>query len=138
MRAGLAADRARDAAAGGARQGAHRTDLRMVLLPKEIPAELCSTGEQKALLVAIVLAQAALVRERRGFAPLLLLDEVAAHLDPARREALFSALAELPAQCFLTGTELPPFEPLRGLAEAFLAKPGGLVPAADFPVPKAV
>lgn len=138
LRAGLAADRARDAAAGGARQGAHRTDLRMVLLPKEIPAELCSTGEQKALLVAIVLAQAALVRERRGFAPLLLLDEVAAHLDPARREALFSALAELPAQCFLTGTELPPFEPLRGLAEAFLAKPGGLVPAADFPVPKAV
>ncbi len=137
LREGLAADRPRDAAAGGARQGAHRTDLRMVLLPKEVPAELCSTGEQKALLVAVVLAQAALVRERRGFAPLLLLDEVAAHLDPGRREALFVALAALPAQCFLTGTELAPFEPLRGLAEAFLAKPGGLVPVADFPVPNA-
>jgi DNA replication and repair protein RecF len=137
LRDGLAADRVRDATAGGARQGAHRTDLRMVLLPKELSAELCSTGEQKALLVSTVLAQAALVRERRGFAPLLLLDEVAAHLDPARREALFAALAALPAQCFLTGTELAPFDPLRGLAEAFLARPGGLVPAADFPVPNA-
>jgi DNA replication and repair protein RecF len=133
LRDGLAADRSRDAAAGGARQGAHRTDLRMVLLPKEIPAELCSTGEQKALLVAVVLAQAALVAERRGFAPLLLLDEVAAHLDPERREALFAALVALPAQCFLTGTEMAPFEPLRGMAEAFLARPGGLSPMSDFP-----
>jgi DNA replication and repair protein RecF len=137
LREGLAADRPRDAAAGGARQGAHRTDLRMVLLPKDIPAELCSTGEQKALLVAVVLAQAALVRARRGFAPLLLLDEVAAHLDPGRREALFAALAELPAQCFLTGTELQPFAPLQGLAEAFTARPGGLLQATDFPVPNA-
>jgi DNA replication and repair protein RecF len=137
LREGLAADRPRDAAAGGARQGAHRTDLRMVLLPKDIPAELCSTGEQKALLVAVVLAQAALVRARRGFAPLLLLDEVAAHLDPGRREALFAALAELPAQCFLTGTELQPFAPLQGLAEAFTARPGGLIQATDFPVPNA-
>ncbi|MDB5370483.1 MAG: replication/repair protein RecF [Roseomonas sp.] len=135
LRDGLAADRGRDAAAGGARQGAHRTDLRMVLLPKGIPAELCSTGEQKALLVTVVLAQAALVAARRGFAPLLLLDEVAAHLDPGRREALFAALKALPAQCFLTGTELPPFAPLRGVAEAFLAHPGGLSPDADFPVP---
>lgn len=136
LREGLAADRARDAAAGGARQGAHRTDLRMVLLPKEIPAELCSTGEQKALLVAVVLAQAALVAAHRGFAPLLLLDEVAAHLDPGRREALFAALAALPAQCFLTGTEFAPFAPLHGVAEAFLARPGGLIPA-DLPVPQA-
>ncbi|MBO1074914.1 DNA replication/repair protein RecF [Roseomonas marmotae] len=134
LRAGLAGDRARDAAAGGARQGAHRTDLRMVLLPKEIPAELCSTGEQKALLVVVVLAQAALVAAHRGFAPLLLLDEVAAHLDPGRREALFAVLAGLPAQCFLTGTEFAPFQPLHGVAEAFLARPGGLAPA-DLPVP---
>jgi DNA replication and repair protein RecF len=137
LRDGLAADRARDAAAGGARQGAHRTDLKLVLLPKELPAELCSTGEQKALLVAIVLAQVALVQAQRGFAPLLLLDEVAAHLDPGRREALFAALVALPAQCFLTGTEMAPFAPLRGLAEAFEAIPGGLVPLADFPVPAA-
>ncbi|WP_235035452.1 DNA replication/repair protein RecF [Roseomonas sp. 18066] len=135
LRDGLAADRARDTAAGGARQGAHRTDLRMVLLPKEIPAELCSTGEQKALLVSTILAQAALVAGHRGFAPLLLLDEVAAHLDPGRRAALFGALAALPAQCFLTGTEPAPFEPLRGQAQLFAAIPGGLAEVADFPVP---
>ena len=136
LREGLEADRGRDAAAGGARQGAHRTDLGMVLLPRDIPAALCSTGEQKALLVAVVLAQAALVAAHRGFAPLLLLDEVAAHLDPGRREALFEALAALPAQCFLTGTELAPFAPLAGRAEAFVARPGGLENA-DLPVPNA-
>lgn len=135
LRRGLAEDRPRDAAAGGARQGAHRTDLRMSLLPKDLPAELCSTGEQKALLVSIVLAQAQLVSAQRGFAPLLLLDEVAAHLDPARREALFDALQALPAQCFLTGTETAPFAPLAGRAQFLEAVPGGLRPGADFPVP---
>ncbi|WP_245906637.1 DNA replication/repair protein RecF [Teichococcus aestuarii] len=135
LRAGLQADRARDAAAGGARQGAHRTDLRMLLLPKAIPAELCSTGEQKALLVSVVLAQAALVAGQRGFAPLLLLDEVAAHLDPGRRAALFAALAILPAQCFLTGTEAAPFAPLAGTAQFLEGEPGGLRLPADFPVP---
>jgi DNA replication and repair protein RecF len=135
LRSGLAADRARDTAAGGARQGAHRTDLRMVLLPQDIPAELCSTGEQKALLVSIVLAQAALVAAHRGFAPLLLLDEVAAHLDPGRREALFQALTSLPAQCFLTGTEVAPFAPLRGGAQFLEAIPGGLRRLTDLPVP---
>ncbi|WP_307139132.1 DNA replication/repair protein RecF [Pseudoroseomonas cervicalis] len=137
LRDGLAADRARDAAAGGARQGAHRTDLRLVLLPKEIPAELCSTGEQKALLVSTVLAQAALVAAHRGFAPLLLLDEVAAHLDPDRRAALFAALDALPAQCFLTGTEEAPFAPLQGRAQLFAAMPGTLLESADFPVSRA-
>lgn len=135
LRAGLAADRARDAAAGGARQGAHRTDLRLTLLPQGTPAELCSTGEQKALLVSIVLAQVALVAGHRGFAPLLLLDEVAAHLDPARRAALFDALLELPAQCFLTGTEAAPFAALQGHAQFLEAIPGALRPAADLPVP---
>ncbi|WP_245870514.1 DNA replication/repair protein RecF [Teichococcus rhizosphaerae] len=134
LRAGLAADRPRDAAAGGARQGAHRTDLRLLLLPRALPAELCSTGEQKALLVSIVLAQAALVAAQRGFAPLLLLDEVAAHLDPQRRAALFAALAALPAQCFLTGTEALPFAPLSGIAQFLGGEPGGLRPLADFPV----
>ncbi|MXP65102.1 DNA replication/repair protein RecF, partial [Roseomonas sp. M0104] len=134
LRAALAGDRSRDAAAGGARQGAHRTDLRLTLLPREIPAELCSTGEQKALLVSIVLAQAALVAEHRGFAPLLLLDEVAAHLDPQRRAALFEALHALPAQSFLTGTEFAPFAALQGRAQFLEAVPGSLRPAADFPV----
>jgi DNA replication and repair protein RecF len=135
LRAELAAARRRDAAAGGAAHGAHRCDMALVHLAKGQRAELCSTGEQKALLVSVVLAHAALIAEARGFAPLLLLDEVAAHLDRTRREALFAALAALPAQSLLTGTEIEVFGPLRGVAEAFRAVPGGLLPDADFGVP---
>jgi DNA replication and repair protein RecF len=137
LRAQLEAARARDAAAGGASVGAHRADLAMTHLPKDLPAELCSTGEQKALLVSVVLAHAALIGRMRGFAPILLLDEVAAHLDQRRREALYAALAALPAQVFLTGTEPDIFAPLKGLAEGFRATPMGLVALPDFPVPKA-
>ncbi len=135
LRADLAVQRGRDAAAGGAQSGAHRTDMALIHLPKGQPAELCSTGEQKALLVSTVLAHAALIGAARGFAPLLLLDEVAAHLDQARREALYAALAALPAQVFLTGTEAEIFAPLQGLAEGFGASPGGLSPLANYPVP---
>lgn len=127
LREGLAADRRRDAAAGGAARGAHRADMTLVHLPKDQPAELCSTGEQKALLVSVVLAHAALIADARGFAPLLLLDEVAAHLDQARREALFAALAALPAQTFLTGTEAEVFRPLAGIAALFRAGEGKLL-----------
>jgi DNA replication and repair protein RecF len=126
LRADLAAGRGRDAAAGGAQMGGHRTDMTLVHLPKGQPAELCSTGEQKALLVSTVLAHAALIGAARGFAPLLLLDEVAAHLDQGRREALYAALAGLPAQVFLTGTEPDIFAPLQGIAETFRATPEGL------------
>ncbi|WP_149538329.1 DNA replication/repair protein RecF [Siccirubricoccus phaeus] len=136
LRADWAASRARDAAAGATLSGPHRADLLMTHAPKEIPAALCSTGEQKALLVAVVLAHAALIAAARGFAPLLLLDEVAAHLDAERREALFAALAALPAQAFLTGTDAAVFRPLRGLAEGFLARGGELVPDGDLPVPE--
>jgi DNA replication and repair protein RecF len=136
LRADLAAGRGRDAAAGGAAVGAHRTDMTLTHLPKNLPAELCSTGEQKALLVSVVLAHAVLIAEARGFAPLLLLDEVAAHLDTPRRAALFAALAALPAQAFLTGTDAALFAPLRGRAEGFRAQPGILLPDADFPVPE--
>ena len=129
LREAMAADRRRDAAAGGAARGAHRADMTLVHLPKDQPAELCSTGEQKALLISVVLAHAALIAEARGFAPLLLLDEVAAHLDGARREALFAALAALPAQSFLTGTDIEAFRPLRGAADMFAASPGVLRPA---------
>ena len=129
LRQGLAADRRRDAAAGGAARGAHKTDLVLVHMPKAISAEFCSTGEQKALLVSVVLAHAALIAEARGFAPLLLLDEVAAHLDPARREALFAALAALPAQVFMTGTDLEVFAPLAGVGRLFSAFDGRLVPS---------
>jgi DNA replication and repair protein RecF len=127
LREGLASDRRRDAAAGGAARGAHRADMTLVHLPKDQPAELCSTGEQKALLVSVVLAHAALIADARGFAPLLLLDEVAAHLDQARREALFAALAALPAQTFLTGTEAEVFRPLAGIAALFRAGEGKLL-----------
>jgi DNA replication and repair protein RecF len=126
LREALAADRRRDAAAGGAARGAHRADMTLVHIPKDQAAESCSTGEQKALLISTVLAHAALIAEARGFAPLLLLDEVAAHLDAARREALFAALAALPAQVFLTGTEAEVFRPLRGSAQVLLARPGNL------------
>lgn len=135
LRAELAAWRGRDAAAGGAQIGAHRGDLGLTHLPKDLPADLCSTGEQKALLVSVVLAHAALIGAARGCAPLLLLDEVAAHLDQARREALYAALAALPAQVFLTGTEADIFAPLRGVAEGFQATPAGLVAISDFRVP---
>ena len=131
LREALATDRRRDAAAGGAARGAHRADMTLVHLPKDQPAELCSTGEQKALLVSVVLAHAALIAEARGFAPLLLLDEVAAHLDATRRDALFAALAALPAQSFLTGTETEVFRPLRGIADIFLAEAGKLVPEGE-------
>ncbi len=131
LRAALAADRRRDAAAGGAARGAHRADMTLAHLPKGQPAEMCSTGEQKALLVSTVLAHASLIAEARGFAPLLLLDEVAAHLDSTRREALFSALAGLPAQSFLTGTDAEVFRPLQGIAGRFRATPGILVPEGE-------
>ena len=71
---------------------------------------LCSTGEQKALLTGLVLAHARLVAQTTGITPFLLLDEIAAHFDPARREALFSALGRLDAQCWMTGTDTLLFE----------------------------
>jgi len=129
LRAAWAAGRRRDAAAGATLAGPHRADLLFTHVAKSIPAALCSTGEQKALLVAVVLAHAALIAAARGFAPLLLLDEVAAHLDAPRREALFAALVALPGQAFLTGTDQGVFQPLRGVAEGFRALPGQLVPA---------
>jgi DNA replication and repair protein RecF len=135
LRAAWRTARPRDAAAGATLAGPHRADLQFTHLPKGLPAALCSTGEQKALLVSVVLAHAALIAEARGFAPLLLLDEVAAHLDAERREALFAALVKLPAQAFLTGTDAAVFAPLRGCAEGFRAGGGLLVPDDDLPLP---
>jgi DNA replication and repair protein RecF len=106
----LAAGRARDAAAGRTLAGPHRTDLLVTHLGKHQPAERCSTGEQKALLLGIVLAHADLVAADTGRRPILLLDEVAAHLDPGRRAALFARLADGGGQVWLTGTERALFE----------------------------
>lgn len=105
LAAALRAGRARDAAAGRALTGPHRADLQVVHAAKGVPAARASTGEQKAMLIALVLAHAALVRARTGAAPVMLLDEVAAHLDAERRARLFARLAASGAQVWMTGTD---------------------------------
>lgn len=112
LAARLASERRRDAAAGRTLTGPHRTDLSVTHIAKDQAAALCSTGEQKALLLSILLAHAALVADRTGQAPVLLLDEVAAHLDPARRAALFDRLAATGSQTWMTGTEYSLFNNL--------------------------
>ncbi len=135
LRESLAAARPRDAAAGSSAAGLHRADMKLADAATGTPAGLASTGQQKALLIGVVLGHAALLAESRGFAPLLLLDEPAVHLDPGRRAALFAALARLPAQAFLTGTDADVFAPLRGLAEGVRAGSGGLAADPAFPLP---
>jgi DNA replication and repair protein RecF len=117
LEAALREGRSRDRAAGRTLAGPHRDDLEAVYAAKAMPAALCSTGEQKALLVSLVLANARAVAEDFGAPPLLLLDEVAAHLDEARRAALIDAVCVLGAQAFLTGTDAGLFDSLgdRGL-----------------------
>lgn len=90
-------------------KGPHRTDFSVMHGPKNAPAELCSTGEQKALLIGLILAQAGAVKELVGAAPVLLLDEVAAHLDAHRRRGLFEALTQLGVQAWMTGTDISLF-----------------------------
>jgi DNA replication and repair protein RecF len=92
------------------------------------PAQSSSTGEQKAMLIGIILGHAALITEQRGAAPLLLLDEPAVHLDAGRRAALFAALVAGPAQAVLTGTDASVFAPLAAAAQWFLAGDGTLRP----------
>lgn len=111
--AALRLGRGRDAAAGRTLIGPHRVDLAVTHVDKAAPAALASTGEQKALLLGMVLAHAELVAERRGTPPVLLLDEVAAHLDPARRAALFQRLAGR-GQVWMTGTERALFDAADG------------------------
>jgi DNA replication and repair protein RecF len=108
----LVAGRSRDAAAGRTLTGPRRCDLSVTHVGKDQPAARCSTGEQKALLMGIILAHADLIEEKRGKRPLLLLDEVAAHLDPVRRAALFDRLSQRVGQVWMTGTETAPFEAL--------------------------
>ncbi len=110
-------NRRRDGEAGGTRDGPHRADLAVRHLGKDLPAAQCSTGEQKALLIAVMLANARAEAERRGAAPILLLDEVAAHLDGERRRALFVEILALGGQTWLSGTDRELFEPLFGQAQ---------------------
>ena len=129
LRAGLAEGRGRDAASGSTALGPHRSDLAVSHLGKGEPAEHCSTGEQKALLVAIVLAHARLVALDRDAVPILLLDEVVAHLDAERRDVLFGALLALGAQAWMTGTDQALFSPLGERAQFFEVREGQVVPA---------
>ncbi|MCD2323185.1 DNA replication/repair protein RecF [Sphingomonas sp. IC-56] len=116
-------NRRRDAAAGRALAGPHRSDLLVTHVSKDQPAQLCSTGEQKALLLGLVLAHAELVADRVGRAPILLLDEVAAHLDPSRRAALFERLAGK-GQVWMTGTEAGLFDAVPGNATRYAVAHG--------------
>jgi DNA replication and repair protein RecF len=131
-RAALADGRERDRAAGRTLDGPHRSDLLVRHRPKAMPAELCSTGEQKALLVGIVLSHARLTGEMSGMTPILLLDEIAAHLDSGRRAALFSILEELNCQAFMTGTDAALFSSLIGRAQ-FLTVDHGTVGPTEAP-----
>jgi DNA replication and repair protein RecF len=120
-------NRARDAAAGRTLDGPHLTDLVVAYAPKDIPAADASTGEQKALLIGLVLAHAGLIAEMIGFAPVLLLDEVVAHLDPSRRSALYAELDLLGAQVFMTGADPAAFAEIGTRADVFDVSPGLVV-----------
>jgi len=129
FRDSLSSSRMLDATTGGAQVGPHKSDLIVVHVAKAMPAFLCSTGEQKALLIAIVMADARLQAARLGRAPLLLLDEVAAHLDDVRREALYAEIRAIGAQAWLTGTDPGLFDALAGVAQFMTVKDGIVQPA---------
>jgi DNA replication and repair protein RecF len=116
-RALLKANRARDAAAGRTLEGPHLTDLAVRYREKGVSAANASTGEQKALLIGLVLAHAALVADMTSTAPLILLDEVVAHLDPDRRAALFDALERLGSQVWMTGADPAAFAGIASRAD---------------------
>jgi len=123
-RALLRDNRMRDAAAGRTLDGPHLTDLQVIYAPKQMPARDASTGEQKALLIGLILAHAALVAEMTGIIPLLLLDEIVAHLDPGRRAALFDELTKLRAQVWLTGADPVAFGDIGPSGEIFDVEAG--------------
>ncbi len=125
-RALLKENRARDAAAGRTLDGPHLSDLKVSHAGKGIAAADASTGEQKALLIRLVLAHAGLIKDMTGFAPVLLLDEVIAHLDPARRASLYDALAGLGAQVWMTGADPAAFGDIMDRAQVFEVRNGSV------------
>jgi len=132
----LALSRPRDLGAGRTLVGPHRIDLEATYLAKGAPAAQCSTGEQKALLVSLILANARALRADIGQAPLLLLDEVAAHLDAGRRAALYDELCALSAQAFMTGTGVELFDSLGSRAQYFeVTETEGLSALHERPMP---
>lgn len=130
----LASARGTDAETGGSAVGPHRSDLVVHHAARRMPAHLCSTGEQKALVVGIVMANARLQARLRGAAPLLLMDEVAAHFDEAHRRALFAEIGALGVQAWLTGTDAALFAPFGEQAQFFRVAAATVVPAAPRPV----
>lgn len=117
-----------DRAAGRTLEGPHRSDMKVFYAQKNMPAALCSTGEQKSLLMGLILAHAKITAQISGMAPILLLDEMAAHLDEQRRVALFNILDELGGQSFMTGTDRQLFSALDDRAEFFEISDGALLP----------
>jgi DNA replication and repair protein RecF len=118
--------RARDKASGRTLEGPHLSDLSVFHAGKNIPAEQCSTGERKALLVGVVLSHARLVSAMHGCAPLVLLDDVSAFLDEERRAALFERLRALGSQVWMTGVDVTAFAALGPVVEHFLVAPGSV------------
>jgi len=119
-------NRYRDGASGRTLDGPHRADFLVRYREKDMPAALCSTGEQKALLIGLILSHARLTSAITGLVPILLLDEIAAHLDEGRRAALFSILEEIGCQCFMTGTERALFSSLEGRAQFLHVRDGAV------------
>jgi DNA replication and repair protein RecF len=124
----LRENRPRDAAAGRTLDGAHLSDLAVRFADKDIAAADASTGEQKALLIRLVLAHAGLLKDMTGTAPILLLDEVVAHLDPGRRAALYDALSALGAQVWMTGADPAAFGDIKDRAQMFEVRSGTVAP----------
>jgi len=127
LREALATARRNDAESGGTAVGPHRSDLLVRHVDRDLPAALGSTGEQKAVLIALILAQARVATAARGRPPLLLLDEVVAHLDATRRGALAEALTALGAQAWLTGTDMTLFADFVGRAQILRLADGKLI-----------
>ena len=128
FRRALDEGRERDRVASRAFAGPHLSDLAVRHGPSQSPAETCSSGEQKALLIGLVLAKAELIGEIEGASPLVLLDEVAAHLDASRREALFAEILRLGPQAWMTGTDSQLFDPLGTSAQYFSVVAGTVEP----------
>ena len=125
----LGRERERDRAAGRTLDGPHRSDLAVGHGPKEMPAKVCSTGEQKALLIGLVLAHCDVVGLRReGAAPILILDEITAHLDPLRRAALFDEIVALGSQAWMSGTDPDAFAGLAERGQFFRVEEGRIAP----------
>ena len=125
----LGRERERDRVAGRTLDGPHRSDLAVGHGPKELPAKVCSTGEQKALLVGLVLAHRDVVGQRQeGAAPILILDEITAHLDPLRRAALFEEVVCLGSQTWMSGTDPEAFAALGDRAQFFRVEEGRITP----------